>query len=321
MPGRTSRRRAARRRAAALAVAVTAALAVTPAAVSAQSSFPSSSGGCAASDVGTCVESPIEVAGTARDAVWYLPDGPASALMLLEHGFSRSCANVGGTARAIAAQGLMVVCLDEDMTAGNPSLARDFADALAERSVVPPNGLPLPGRYVVGGHSAGGHFAALVGAGLVERGYPDLAGAVLFDPVAAEGFSAAVRSVSAGGARPVLSIAASPSVVNLFDNSFGALAALGADFVGVQLLGGSCHVDVEGEDTDLIGILGAACAPAPANTARLREFGGVWARDLATGTRTATHYCTGTIEPPECGASVGALLGGVRPAAALIPVR
>jgi hypothetical protein len=300
-------------------ILLTAAVAVAPAVANAQSSFPSSAGGCV-STAGTCVESPVEVAGVQRDAVWYLPNGQASALMLLEHGFSRTCANVNGTAEAIAAQGLMVVCLDEDMTAGNPVLAAEFAEALAERTLVPPNGAPLPQRYVVGGHSAGGHFAALVGAGLVEQGYPDLAGAVLFDPVAAEGFSAALRSVSASGTRPVLTVAASPSVVNLFGNSFGALSSLGADFVGVRLLGGSCHVDVEGDDTDLIGIVGAMCAPDPVNTARLRDFGSVWARDLATGSRTDTHYCTDASEPLTCGGTVGSVLAGTRPAAAVIPV-
>lgn len=315
--------------------AVALVLAVSPATAGAQgsSAFPSSSqNGCATTAPGaTCVDAPVELAGSRRDARWYLPDGPASALMLAEHGFGRGCANLHGTARAIAAQGLMVVCLDEDMTAGNPALAADLADALAHRSLVPPNGAPLPHRYIVGGHSAGGHFAALVGAGLVERGYPDLAGAVLFDPVAAAGFTAALQSVSASGTRPVLSIAAQPSLVNLFDNSFGALASLGAGFVGVQLLwsevtggrptGGSCHIDAEGEDTDLIGVAGAGCAPDPVQTARLRDFAGTWARDLATGTQTTSHYCTDAAEPNGCGDAVAALLAGTRPVAALIPVR
>ena len=65
---------------------LTAAVAVAPAVANAQSSFPSSVGGCV-STAGTCVESPVEVAGVQRDAVWYLPNGQASALMLLEHGF------------------------------------------------------------------------------------------------------------------------------------------------------------------------------------------------------------------------------------------
>lgn len=320
------------RRAALVAAAV---LALAPATADAQSSssFPTSSqAGCAAAGQGgTCVEEPIELAGSRYDARWYLPSGPASALMLVEHGFARSCANLHGTAQAIAAQGLVVVCLDEDMTAGNPALASAFADALAARSLVPPNGVPLPDRYIVGGHSAGGHFAALVGAGLVERGYPDLAGAVLFDPVAAGGFSAALQTVSGSGTRPVLSIAARPSVVNLFDNSFGALASLDAGFVGVQLLwsavgsgrpvGGSCHIDAEGEDTDLIGIAGAGCAPDPVQTARLRDFAATWARDLAAGTRTASHYCTDAAEPSSCGDALRALLAGARPVAAAIPAR
>lgn len=320
-------------RRAVLAVALsTAVMAHAPAVGGAQSSsFPSSSqDGCAtAGPEATCVEATVELSGSTRDVLWYLPSGPASVLMLVEHGFGRTCANLHGTAETIAGQGLMVVCLDEDMTAGNPALATEFADALAERSLVPPNGAPLPQRYIVGGHSAGGHFAALVGAGLVERGYPDLAGAVLFDPVAAEGFTAAVRAVSASGTRPVLSIAARPSLVNLFGNSFGALASLGAGFVGVQLLwaeveagrptGGSCHIDAEGEDTDLIGIAGAACAPDPVQTARLRDFAGTWARDLATGARTPSHYCLDAAEPGSCGETVAAMLAGARPVAAVIP--
>lgn len=317
---------------AALTTVVTASILTAPIAAAQSSGVASSGRGCGSVAAGlTCVEDVVELAGAPRDVVWYLPSGPASALMLVEHGFSRSCANLHGTAQAIAAQGLMVVCLDEDMTAGNPTLAAAFADALAERSPVPPNSAPLPHRYVVGGHSAGGHFAALVGARLVERGYPDLAGAVLFDPVAAKGFTAALQTVSASGARPVLSIAARPSLVNLFGNSFGALASLGADFVGVQLLwsqadagrpvGGSCHIDAEGEDTDLIGIAGAGCAPDPVQTARLRDFAGTWARDLATGTRTPSRYCADATEPGSCGEDVAAMLAGVRPAAAVIPAR
>ena len=78
-----------------------------------------------------------------------------------------------------------------------------------------------------------------------------LKGAVLFDPVAADGFSANLKAISAGGSRPVLSVAARPSVINLSNNSFGALKDLSNTFVGVQLVwsgfflgvpyGGSCH--------------------------------------------------------------------------------
>lgn len=305
------------RRSASAVLSAAAALLLTTAPAAAQSS---AGDACAVTESEvTCIEQSVDLAGSPRDVVWYVPSVPASALMLVEHGFARSCAHLHGTAESIAARGLLVLCLDEDMTAGNPALAADLAESLAGRTLEPPDGVSLPDRYIVGGHSAGGHFAALVGAGLALRGYPDLAGAVLFDPVAAEGFSAALRTVSASGTRPVLSIAARPSLVNLFDNSFGALASLGAGFVGLQLLGGSCHVDAEGEDTDLIGIAGAGCVPDPVQTARLRDFAGTWAADLATGTRTASHYCADAATASTCGDAVRAVVSGTRPAAAVIP--
>ena len=93
-----------------------------------------------------------------------------------------------------------------------------------------------PRRIVVGGHSAGGHFASAVGARLAAKGSTALKGAVMFDPVAADGFSANLKAISAGGTRPVLSVAARPSVINLSNNSFGALKDLANPFVGVQLV-------------------------------------------------------------------------------------
>ncbi|PJJ53847.1 alpha/beta hydrolase family protein [Mumia flava] len=276
-----------------------------------------------------CVSSPVTLGSSTYDADWYVPSTTPQALVLVEHGFARSCANLRGTSRAIAERGLLVVCLDEDMTAGNPELAVTFADALADRTVTPPDGLALPQRYVVGGHSAGGHFAALVGERLAERGYAGLAGAVLFDPVAAEGFSDALKAVSDGGTRPVLAVAARPGVTNLANNSFGALRDLGADFVGIQLVwsrfvlgwptGGSCHTDVEGEDTDLIGTAGALCAPTSTQTTRLRDFGATWAYDLATGTRTASHWCGDADVLASCGSAVSGLVDRTLPVAALIP--
>ena len=40
---------------------------------------------------------------------------------------------------------------------------------------------------------------------------------------------------------------------------------------------------------------------------------------LATGTRTATHYCAEAAEPGSCGEEVAAMLAGARPVAAVIP--
>jgi pimeloyl-ACP methyl ester carboxylesterase len=250
--------------------------------------------------------------------------------MLLQHGFFRSCPNLRGTSKAIMEQGVMVLCVNADMTGGNPGLGRALGDLLASRELAPPAGKALPERYVVGGHSAGGNFAGVVGARLAELGYPSLEGAVLFDPVAAGGFTANLQAISAAGSRPVLSVASSPAFANLFNNSFGALKDLSNTFVGVQLnwtgfffgfpYGPSCHTDVEGENSDLLAGIAIACTPTAANTSRLRELSSTWASDLAMGTRTAPYWCTDARIRSTCGSKVAALVGGGLPVAALIPV-
>jgi hypothetical protein len=205
-----------------------------------------------------------------------------------------------------------------------------LGDAMAARTLVPPGGRPLPTNYIVGGHSAGGHFASEVGQRLVVKGYPNLKGAILFDGVAAEGFTANLQAISASGQRPVLQTSARPSIINLFNNANGALASLGADFVGIQLVwskysakiaptGGSCHIDSEGNNTDVIGIAGALCTPNDIQTARLREFTSVWARDMATGSYTSSYYCSNADNLATCGAAATALLGGTFPLATVIP--
>ena len=282
------------------------------------------------SSLGRCVNSSVTVGGTSYNADWYLPNSTPSALMVLQHGFSRGCGNLRGTSKAVMEKGLMVLCLNADMSGGNAALGNALGDALANRTVAPPAGRPLPVSYIVGGHSAGGQFASVVGARLAARNYAGFKGAVLFDPVAADGFSANLAAISANGARPVLSVAARPSVINLTNNSFGALKALPNTFVGVQLVwtgfffgvpyGGSCHTDVEGENGDVIGNTAALCTPNSTQVARLRDFGSTWARDLATGTRTSAYWCTNSADKNTCGTKVRDLVVRSLPVAALIPV-
>ncbi|MFM7069523.1 MAG: hypothetical protein ACKOYM_08705, partial [Actinomycetes bacterium] len=274
-----------------LSVLVVALAAIGLAAGCAPTPPPVSSSACSgfSSSLGQCVNARLPIGTGTFSADWYIPTAPASALMLLQHGFSRGCGNLRGTSKSVMERGLMVVCVNADMTGGNPNLGIALGDALADRTVVPPQGRPLPTKYIVGGHSAGGHFASAVGARLASRGYAFLQGAVLFDPVAQDGFSANVAAISAGGTRPVLSVAARPSVINLTNNSFGGLASLASTFVGVQLVwsgynlglpyGGSCHTDVEGENGDLVGNTAALCTPSSTQTARLRTLAANWARD------------------------------------------
>jgi pimeloyl-ACP methyl ester carboxylesterase len=276
----------------------------------------------------TCVNTQLTVGGTSYNVDWYLPNGTATALMTLQHGFSRGCGNLRGTSKAIAEKGVMVLCLNADMSGGNPALGDAFGDTLNARALTPPQGKALPQNYIVGGHSAGGHFASEVGARLNELGYPNLKGAVLFDAVASGGFSSNLQAISAGGARKVLQVAARPSLSNLTNNSFGALRDLPGEYVGIQLVwsgfflgvpfGGSCHTDVEGENGDIIGNVAAGCTPNSTQVSRLRDFGSTWARDLATGTSTSAYYCTNENVISSCGSKVRDLVDRRLPVAATI---
>lgn len=309
---------------------------LAPAAQATGSSGPSGPSGAAEvecvgyeSSTSTCLNTRRTIGGESLSTDWYVPEGPASALMVLAHGFSRSCATLRGSSRAIAEQGVMVLCLNADMAGGNPELAEEVASALADSSIDPVQGRAMPDRIIVGGHSAGGHFAGVVGASLAQSAPERLAGAILFDPVANGGFSADLKAISDDGERPVLSVAARPSLTNLFNNSFGALRDLDNDFVGVQLVwksfllgfptGGSCHTDAEGEDTDVVGTLGALCSPNETQTSRLREFGAAWAKDLATDTRTADYWCADADMVSTCGSKVKDLVARTLPLA--VPIR
>lgn len=281
------------------------------------------------SSLGQCVNSNLTVGATSYNVDWYLPNGTASALMLVQHGFSRGCGNLRNTSKAIMEKGVMVLCLNADMSGGNAALGNALGDLLASRALTPPAGKALPVNYIVGGHSAGGHFASVVGARLAARSYAGLKGAIFFDAVASDGFSANLAAISAGGTRPVLEVAARPSLINLSNNGFGALKALPNAFVGVQLVwagyvfgmpyGGSCHTDSEGENGDIIGNTAATCTPNSTQVSRLRDLSSTWARDLATGTRTSAYWCTDGNNRSSCGSKVASLVAGSLPVASLIP--
>lgn len=283
------------------------------------------------STLGQCINAGVTVGTTSYNADWYLPNATPVGFMLMQHGFARGCGNLRNTARAAMEKGLVVLCLNANMTGGNPTLGTALADALAAGTIVAPGGRTVPNAVVVGGHSAGGHFAGVVGARLATVAPARLGGAVLFDAVASEGFSANLAAISSGGTRPVLQIASRPNAGNLANNAFGALTALPNAFVGVQLVwtgyllgvpyGGSCHTDAEGENGDLVGNVALACTPHAPQTARLRALGSTWARDLATGTRTSAYWCTDGANRNTCGSKVSALVGGWLPVASLIPVR
>jgi len=246
-----------------------------------------------ADPAGALVPATMAFEGTPTAAQWYLPAGDASALLVLEHGFSRSCGHLRGSSRSLMAAGLMVLCIDAPMAGGNPALAGALARQLALARAAP-DGRTLPRHIIVAGHSAGAAFAAALGARLDELAPDRLAGALLFDPVATPGFEDQLRAISASGRRPVLAVLAPPHRCNAMSSALPALhrvhdearAALRDGFVGVRFAVGATHADIEGEDTDWLAAL--ACGrPQAAQTARLRELAVGWARELARGRQPA----------------------------------
>jgi pimeloyl-ACP methyl ester carboxylesterase len=252
---------------------------------------------------GSVVRAPLVLDGRSYTAQWYLPAGPAAGLAVLQHGFSRSCPKLLDTSRRFMDEGLMALCVNADMTGGNPQLAEALAAALVA-GLTAPDGRPVPQRLVVGGHSAGGHFASRLGWALASQAPKRLAGAVMFDPVAADdSFTANLQAISNKGRRPVLSVTANSGPCNAEHNAYPALRQVQADaqaagrdgFVGAQLTQGSTHVDAEGRNTDLLGwVFCGQGQPREANSTRLRELAATWALDMATRTRRASHYPGGS---------------------------
>jgi pimeloyl-ACP methyl ester carboxylesterase len=251
---------------------------------------------------GTVVSAVLRIAGTDYDVDWYLPSGNPLGFAVVEHGFTRKCANQRETTRELMNRGLMALCVNASMVAGNPGLAEALAAVLVG-ALQAPDGRPVPDRIVVGGHSAGGHFASRLGWSLAALAPSRLAGAVLFDPVAAVNFSDNLSAISAAGSRPVLAITSNASGCNANNNADPALRrvrdealANGRDgFVGVQLTDRSTHVDSEGNDTNLLGTV--ACRqgwPRPFNVSYLRQLAAAWALDLVTGGRSAEFYPGGS---------------------------
>ncbi len=236
--------------------------------------------------------------GAEVDAVWYLPAGDPTALVIVQHGFMRRCEHLRATTRQFMERGLAALCLNAEMAGGNRALAEALAAAL-QGGLIAPGGAAVPKTVIVGGHSAGALFASHLGAALAKSAPGRLAGAILFDPVAGAGFAANLQAISADGLRPVLAASANASGCNAQNNADPALRQLrsaaiagGRDgFVGLRLRDRSTHVDAEGDDTTALAV--RACGhgwPRRSNATVLRTLATQWAVDMARGARDAVVY-------------------------------
>lgn len=269
------------------------------------------------SDIATeCAGKPVRVA-----ARWYFPPGEPSAIVWLQHGFSRTAANLDSVARAYAQAGFLVVSPTLDsVNLGGCAVAYNIADNAAFARTIGgvfgsgrDTGSPLatslreardsahrpdvtmPYRMIFSGHSAGGEFV-VVAADALRRAdpvaYRRLAGLMLFDPVNSffgVNFATAAASLAAA-ALPIRVIASQRSVSNNFGLGVSVLQeTTRQEFLGSRLVTG-IHIDAEGESTDLIGELSELAVPRPRNGRVIRTLATGWSSDMVADTVTPTYY-------------------------------
>lgn len=252
---------------------------------------------------------------------WQLPDAEPRAWVLLQHGFGRQCANLRGTARRLAEQGLATLCLQADMAHGAPDLARRVARAIAAESA-DASWRPLhsgigPVRWLLAGHSAGAWFAARIGGDLVRLAPDRLAGLMLVDPVGSGGLGERLAGVAVQGHRPVWAFLAPPSRCNAQQQALAALQAVQASVrvdgrpgaVRLVLQDPATHLDIEGEDTEGLAVwLCGGGWPDAARTEALRGLMVSWADELLR-----LPQGPGAAAPPVVGSPAGSPQAAGRP--------
>lgn len=243
--------------------------------------------------------------GTTVKARWAFPaEGTPTGLVWLQHGFSRSAAQVQDLAASYARRGYAVVspsvasfgscsinetslhtAIASVLAGAGPGSALGSSHDAARRSA----GLPaaaVPTRFVVSGHSAGGALATVVASRLAtDPSGPvraRLAGVVLLDPVenGANGMQTALPSLASV---PLLVVAAPGGICNSQASGTARVRAARTGFIGVRLPSG-CHCDAEADTTD--GLCTLTCGtPKPANEAALKRLAADWADDMLRGRR------------------------------------
>jgi hypothetical protein len=230
--------------------------------------------------------------GQTLDVEWHLPAGEVQALVTLQHGFARRCANLRTLARTLAAAGFATLCVNADLARGAPVLARALARDLAATGALP-DGRALPPDVVAAGHSAGGLFAAHLAAHFVAHSavhsaahratqpatapVPQttappalrLAGVLLLDPVGGADLAAALQAVRSTAAPPVLALLAPPSRCNARQMARPALEAAAATVIDIA---DGIHLDAEGADAEALAVW--SCregAPRSAAVQRLQD--------------------------------------------------
>ena len=239
------------------------------------------------------ISSSVRVNGRNYSADWYVPAN-ANGLVFLQHGFTANKSNMRDLGNALMESNLMVLAISSSVTGGNFNLASGIADLIASGGLNAPQGVTVPSKLVLAGHSAGGLHVSMIGKNLVEAGYQNLAGVILFDPVEASRGMAGAFPVLSSANVPVLAILANGGSCNSRNNAQPILANIGAqDFVGMKLTNRSSHLDSFGSNTSWFQRLFCG-TPRANNINTVQEFTANWANDMFAGRKTGAYYPGGS---------------------------
>ncbi|WP_436534232.1 alpha/beta hydrolase [Actinoplanes sp. HUAS TT8] len=294
----------------------------------------------AAAEVDGSISVPCYVYTYTPDADWYFPaTSTPKALVYLQHGFSRSGANVADLARRYQAAGFLVFaptlpsadiygCTVNNL--GNNTVflksvaawigqAGDSGGALATSYAAAArtagrSGSKLPTSYILAGHSAGGEAVTYI-ADILRTTYPgafaNLKYLQLLDPVKSivgDNMATGLHGL-AGTSLPIRAISSPPYLANSNASGTAELTSdIDRDFLGVRLTTGS-HCDAEGASTNVLCTLTAGTSKAQ-NVAALQTLAVNWAVDAADGTTTGSYYPGGTYYQSLLGGGVIQTLSG-----------
>jgi triacylglycerol esterase/lipase EstA (alpha/beta hydrolase family) len=254
-----------------------------------------------------------------QDADWFFPDAATpKGLVFLQHGFSRSNANVFALARKYQAAGFLVFApqlpssnsngCTVNNTGSNPAFLNNVAAWLGTATAGGPlavsytaaaakagrAGTTLPAKYVLAGHSAGGDAVTYI-ANRLRTTHPSAFAALrllqLLDPVKSPSGTNMADGLTglATTSLPIFTISSPPYLSNSQASGTVELQnRVDRPFLGVRLTTGS-HCDAEGSTTNFLCTLTGGASKA-ANVTALQTLAVNWAADAVAGATTATFY-------------------------------
>ncbi|MFG1930129.1 alpha/beta hydrolase [Mycobacterium sp. NPDC048908] len=267
----------------------------------------------------TVRRSTLDVGGKTVTADWYFPNEsePATGLIYLQHGAFAVGSMYSYTAADLAEQTNSIVVAPtmstngyapDGMWLGGAPLQMAVADLFegdrdaltASASAAAGHPVTLPQQFVLAGHSLGGGFVTATAADLAgDKAAQDLAGVILFDPVAPAGQDGVLATAFGDlpDDLPVLLIGSPPSSWNELGAAANALvAARPGEFVGVILDGGS-HGDASQGGNPLIQLIlkVATGVPRAENVAAAQTLASGWISDMFAGTQHGAYAAPGDV--------------------------